>query len=126
MSGFLQVRGLRELQKSLKAVGEDLGDLKALNGKAAQIVADAAGPGTPRKSGRLASSVRVGATARAGIVRAGKASVPYAGVIHWGWARRGIKAQPWLADAAASSESRWTDAYLHGVEELLEKVQGAS
>lgn len=125
MSGFLQVRGLRELQKSLKAVGEDLTELKALNGKAAQIVADAAGPGTPRRTGRLGASVRVGATNRAGIVRAGKASVPYAGVIHWGWARRGIKAQPWLADAAASSEGRWTDAYRSGIEDLLEKVQGA-
>lgn len=126
MAGFLQVRGLRELQKALKVAGDDLGELKALNGRAAQIVADAAGPHAPRKSGRLSASVRVGATNRAGIVRAGKGSVPYAGVIHWGWSRRGIKAQPWLADAAASSEGRWTDAYKAGVEEILDKVRGST
>lgn len=125
MAGFLEVKGLRELQQTLKAAGEDVTELKALNGKAAAVVADAAAPHTPRRSGRLGASVRVGATNRAGIVRAGKASVPYAGVIHWGWARRGIRAQPWISDAATSTEDRWTDVFLHGVEDLLDKVRGA-
>lgn len=123
MAGFLQVDGLRALTKALKAAGEDVTELKALNGKAAALVADAAAPRTPRRSGRLAASVRTGATQRGGRVMAGKASVPYAGVIHWGWPKRGIKAQPWIADTAVATEDRWTDVYLEGAEELLERVQ---
>ncbi len=126
MAGLLQVDGLRELVKALKAAGEDVTELKSLNGKAAAIVADAAAPRTPRRSGKLAASVRTGATQRGGRVMAGKSSVPYAGPIHWGWTRRHIKAQPWLADAASTSEGRWTDVYLEGMDELLDKIVRAT
>ena len=126
MAGFLEVQGLRELVRALKAAGEDVTELKALNGKAAAIVQDAAAPRTPRRSGKLAASVRTGASNRGGRVMAGKASVPYAGPIHWGWARRNIKAQPWLADAASASEDRWTDVYTEGMDELLDKIVKAT
>lgn len=122
MAGFLEVKGLRELVKAMKAAEADVTELKALNGKAAAVVIDSAVPHTPRRSGKLAGSIRAGATNRAGIVRAGKASVPYAGVIHWGWPRRHIKARPWIADAASATEDRWTDVYLAGMEDLLDTI----
>ena len=34
------------------------------------------------------------------MVRAGRAAVPYAGVIHFGWAAHSIAPQPFLYDAA--------------------------
>lgn len=126
MAGFLQVEGLRELVKAMKAAEADVTELKALNGKAAAIVQDAAAPRTPRRSGKLAASVRTGASNRSGRVMAGKSSVPYAGPIHWGWTRRHIKAQPWLADTASATEDRWTDIYTAGMEELLEKIVKAT
>ncbi len=60
----------------------------------------------------------------AAIIRAGKKSVPYAGVIHWGWPRKNIVAQPWLTEAAASTESTWVDAYTEAVDEILETIEG--
>lgn len=130
MAGFLQVAGLRDLQKAIKAAGDDLdpdaGGLKDVNRKAAEVVSAAAIPATPRKSGKLAGSVRVGATNRAGIIRAGKGSVPYAGPIHWGWPRRHIKARPWIADKAAATEDRWTDVYLEAMNDLLDRIVKAT
>ena len=130
MAGFLQVTGLRDLQKAIKAAGDDLdptaGGLKDVNRSAAQVVVTAASPATPRKSGKLAGSLRVGATNRAGIVRAGKSSVPYAGPIHWGWPARHIKARPWLADKAKATESQWTDVYLEAMNDLLDRIVRAT
>jgi len=58
-------------------------------------------------------------------VQAGRASVPYAGPIHWGWPARNIEPQPFLTDAAVATEPRWTAQYLEDVEAALAKVKGA-
>ena len=102
----LQVKNLKEVQRRLRAVGDDaVKDLKKAHGESARIVEQEAkvtvpvkriGPGdsayvrrgsTP---GRLKASIRSTGQARAGIVRAGGASfgVLYAGVIHYGWPDR--------------------------------------
>ena len=51
--------------------GADLKDLRDINEQAAQIVAPAAKALAPQRSGRLAKSIRAGATQKAGVVRAG-------------------------------------------------------
>jgi hypothetical protein len=45
--------------------------------------------------------------------------------IHWGWPRRGIAAQPWLSEAATSTEDRWQGVYLAEVEKILQQIEGA-
>jgi hypothetical protein len=63
----------------------------------------------PRRTGRWPPRCAGSGTQTAAIVRAGRAAVPYAGPIHWGWRARHIKAQPWLYDAIESTPaSRWT------------------
>lgn len=134
----VQVRGAKQLRRTLKKAGVDVKQLKAINLEAAQIAAAAAvarapiggpyqrrGRGRPRAPGRLKASVRPFATQRAGVIRAGSAArVPYAGPIHWGWPRRGIRAQPFAADAAKATEPVWTKAYERKVKETINSVKG--
>jgi hypothetical protein len=120
----VQVDGLKRLRKELKRAGVDLADLREPNLEAAQTVASAAGPRTPRRSGRLASTVRPGANRTAGVIRAGNARVPYAGVIHWGWPARNIKAQPWLSDTATSTEEQWVPHYMAALDRVLSHIAG--
>jgi len=119
---MLEVRGARQLRDAMKEAGMSLDDLKPVHGRAAAVVAAAARSRAPVRSGRLAGSVRSSGTRRAGVVRAGRARIPYAGPIHWGWPRRHIAANTFLTDAAAATEPVWVEMYVHDVEQLLDRV----
>ena len=121
----VQVRGARELRRSLRKAGADMTEVKALHAEVGGIVAGAARPATPHRSGRLAGTVRSSGTNTASIVRAGRASVPYAGPIHYGWPRRNIEPQPWLVNAAHDTEPRWAARFMDGIEQILSKIKGA-
>lgn len=125
----ITLEGGRNLRRTLKKAGSDLSELKDAHAAAAGVVANRALGTAPRVSGGLAATVRTGASKTAGTVRAGnnrksKTGVPYAGVIHWGWPARGIAAQPWLSEAAQSTEPRWVRAYFDKVNDALAKVKG--
>lgn len=123
-----QVDGAKQLIKTLRKAGIDFDDLKPVNGDAAEIVGAAAGPAAPRRSGRLASTLRTSATKRAGVIRAGNNrknnGVPYANPIHWGWVRRGIKPNPFLSRTAKATEPRWLRLYENFTDKVLRKVKG--
>lgn len=126
----IQVKGARELAKALRQAGADMQDLKDANRRAADIVAPAAKAKAPRRTGRLAASVRAGATQKAGVVRAGRKSVPYAGSINYGWPKRHIKATLFINKAAKATEPQWTEAYRAAVERIIQDIysqtQGAA
>lgn len=119
-----RVEGGRELRRTLRKAGLDMKNLTAVNKRAAATVVRAALPATPRRGGALAQSVRAGATQRAGIVRAGRKAMPYAGPIHWGWPARGIAPQPWLMTAAKATEPVWFRQYENEIKDLLKSVKG--
>jgi hypothetical protein len=121
----VQVQGARTLRRTLKAAGLDVTDLKAAHKAVADLVASRARPATPHRTGALAGSVRTSGTASAAIVRAGRASVPYAGPIHWGWPSRHIPAQPWIADAAAATQPGWEALYLTALTHIIDTIEGA-
>lgn len=120
----VEVVGLARLARTMKRAGAEITELKDLNRQAAEAVAPTARSSAPVVAGRLVSTVRVGATQRAGIVRAGRASVPYAGPIHYGWPARNITAQPFIADAAQQTEPAWTEIYLAGIKKIIGKIEG--
>ena len=80
---------------------------------------------TMRKAGRLAGSVRVGATQKAGVIRAGRKNVPYAGVINYGWPARHIKGSQFVNNGVASTEPQWSRLYEQFVNHTLNQVKGA-
>lgn len=122
----VEVDGLAALRRQLRALGDDLTDLKAANAAVGAFVANRAAPRAPRRTGRLAASTRAGRAAGAATVSAGGAAVPYAGPIHWGWARRNIAPHPWIADTAKDTQSQWLPIYEQELQKLADKVRGAA
>ena len=134
--GTVQVEGLRELRKELKAAGDDLSDLKDINTQAATLVARHVS--APVHTGRLAASVRPAGTKTTAIIRAGKKTVPYANAVHWGrkvWpsqrstSKRGrfpapFTGQAFLSDAAQDTQSQWLDLYMSRVNTILDSING--
>jgi hypothetical protein len=121
----VRIEGLDRFVRTLKQAGDDLADMKAANERAGAIIADDASMRAPRRSGKLAGSIRPTKQAKRARVQAGRASLPYAGPIHWGWPARGIDPQPFLTDAAVATESRWLPQYLDDVQAALDNVKGA-
>jgi hypothetical protein len=121
----VRVEGLNTLVRTMRKAGADLGDLKDANARAAAIVVSAAAGMAPRRSGKLAGSIRGSRAGNRARVLAGRASVPYAAPIAWGWPARHIKPQPFLSDAARATESVWLPQYLADVQSALDGVKGA-
>lgn len=121
---LVEVEGARQLRKTLRAAGDDLADLKDANQRAADIAVTAAKAGAPRRSGALAGDIRASGTKTAGIIRAGRKKIPYAGAVHWGWPSRGIAAQPYMAEGAQRTESIWVPLYQQLMDDALKKVKG--
>ena len=82
----MRANGADRLAATLRAAGEQLTDLTAANLEAAQLVADRARPGMPRRTGRMVSSVRASATPTEAVV---SVSVPYARPVLFGAPRAG-------------------------------------
>lgn len=96
--GF-RVEGLRAVVRDLQRLGADVDDLKAAFSSIASEGAHVASRLAPRKSGRLAGDVRGNRAKAKAVVTVGRASVPYAGPINYGWPQRGIKASEFLQRA---------------------------
>lgn len=123
----VRVEGAQKLRRTLKKAGVDMKDLTRLNKEAANTVvpvAKALAPVGDPRNGHIKTTVRAGATQRAGIIRAGDKKRPYGGPIHWGWPARGIKAEPWIAIAAKQTENQWTDVYWDGLMKVIDQVKG--
>lgn len=120
----VQVYGLRNLKRTMRQAGVDVKQLSKINREAASFVANASRLPAPKRSGRLAASIRAGATQKAGVVRAGRKSLPYANPIHWGWFRRGIRPQPWLSNTAQATESGWRPLYEQHMNDVIDQVKG--
>lgn len=121
---LIEVEGAKRLRRTLREAGDDLEDLKAAHAAAAKIAAEAAAALAPRRSGALAASVRSSGQKTAGVIRAGKKRIPYAGVIHWGWPRRGIPARSFLTEGAQRTESLWIPIYEKAIEHALDQIKG--
>ncbi len=121
----VKVTNLREITRALKAVGVPNSAVKAAGKESAQIVVNEARTLVPVRTGNLRNSIRLGATASskvtisAGNNRSGRAGVPYANPIHWGWFKRHIAPQPFLAKALGYTRGEIYETYFKQLEELI-------
>lgn len=120
----VRVEGAARLRRTLRAAGEDLTALKDANRAAADIAARGGQALAPVRSGHIRGTVRAGGTVAAGVVRAGRKSVPYAGPIHWGWPKRGIKPQPFLSLGAQATEPTWLPLFEVHVKTAIQQIKG--
>lgn len=127
-TGQLRIKGAKELRRTMKQAGVDMKEMSALNRSAAAVVAPVAAsraPIGPPDKGHLQNTVRVGATQKAGIIRVGNARLPYAGKIHYGTPDGVIAPNPWVVEAAHSTEPQWTEIYWAGLMKIVDKIKGA-
>jgi len=85
-------------------------------------VASAARGRAPKRTGRLARSV----TGRAGPGNSVEivGTVVYAGVIHNGWPRHGIRANPFIADVVNGRTDQIVNQYRTETDKILSHVKG--
>lgn len=121
---LVRIDGAKKMRRELRRAEVDMSDLSKPYREAAATVKTAAVPAAPKRSGRLARTVRSSGTRTAGIIRAGSNSVPYAGAIHWGWPARRIEAQPWLSEAAQRTEPAWLPRFIDHMNDVLDKIKG--
>jgi len=123
----ITLNGASNLSRTLRRAGVDIRELKPVNREAAEIVKDRAEVDAPKLSGDLKKTLRIGATNKAGVIRAGNNranGVPYAGAIHWGWPNRDIAAHPFIAQPARETEHKWRQLYERFSEQAIAKVKG--
>lgn len=121
----LDNKGLNTLARTLKRAGADMADLKTEYRKAADAAVKGTKPVTPRRSGKLARTLRGGATQKSGVMRAGGSSVPYAGVINYGWPGHNIKPANFMAKGLDRSADEINDIFADAIDKALAQVKGA-
>lgn len=100
MADSVQVTGVESYVTALRGVAADTGDLDAFD-EVAQRAASAIERDAPKKSRRLAGSVRGRRSRNAAVV---VATASYAGPINYGWPTRGITATGFMQAADSGSE----------------------
>ena len=107
-----QVRQYENVDKELKEAGEE----------AAKILISAALPLVPVRSGLLKTTLRPSKIVRGAQAKAGNSKARYAGPIHWGWAKRGIKPQPFFSTALGYTKDEIIANYKRSLEKLIYKL----
>lgn len=120
------VIGQRRFVQTMRKAGADMDDLKGVNAQAAETALPAVRSLAPHgATGRLVASLRTGATRRAGVIRAGRKAVPYAGPINYGWPAHHISPRLFVNTGVAQSEPQWQRLYLDFINRTLSQIQGA-
>lgn len=92
----VRVEGIRRVISQMERLGVDVKDLKgAFQRIGSRAEAHAKGE-APVLTGRLAGSVRQSKRKNSVYLYAGRKSIPYAGVIHFGWPARNITSNPFM------------------------------
>lgn len=127
MSGVVGVKvdGADQLARTLRRAGAQLADWTAVNTRAAEVLADAARRAVPRRTGRLAGTIRTRAGKAEAEVTAGGGGVVYAKVQEYGSPRRNIRAQPYMRPAVDQSAGEIPRLYAGHVTATISHVKGA-
>jgi hypothetical protein len=121
MVAAIQVSGIKELNRSLTEIGFDFRELQQANLSIGKIVADRAATLAPRKTGKLAKSIKAKPDKSKVRVSAGGAGVAYAGVIEYGWTKRNIRPQPYIRKAADQLRQVILEKYKSNINQLIRK-----
>ena len=106
--GAVRVDGVREVQKALAKVGAEAADLKSAHLAVSSRLVPGIAQRSPRRTGALASGWQPGATkGRARITNTQR----YAGVIEYGWPKRGIEPARMVRDTVAASHREILETY---------------
>lgn len=117
VSGGIKVDGLNSVVRALLAMGLEVDDLKGAFAPIAEEGARIAARYAPKLTGTLAGDVRGNRARSSAHVAAGRASVPYAGPINYGWAKHNITASGFMQKA----DHAWQPYSLRRLEQEINK-----
>lgn len=120
--GSVKVEGLNKTLTALQRLGVEVADLKDAMGDIASEGARLASGFAPVRSGHLRNTVRGNKAKAKAVVVAGRARVPYAGAINYGWPKRGIKPSMFMQRADAALAPRAVKMLEAGLDEAIKKV----
>lgn len=124
----IQIDGLSECLRALKAVGTPVEAIKEANRTAGELVARTARNTANFKhgTGKLRNTIRVANVSTNVKIRAGNARTPYANPIHWGWFRdkkrgfnRNILPNPFMAKALGYTREEVMTTYVRNLQKLI-------
>lgn len=118
----LKTQGLSRASRALARAGDYAEDQRDLMHRIGNLVVGEAKALAPVRSGALRDAIRAGRGKTKAVVRAGFRRVPYAPVIHYGWADHNIAPQPYMLQALANKRSEAFRMYEAGMQALLFKA----
>lgn len=122
------MEGAARLRRTLRQAGADLKDFSTLNKQVANVVvaqAKTTAPYGPDVNGHIRNTIRGGGGRTAAVVRVGNKRQPYGPGLHWGWKRRQQAEQPWVSEAAQTTEPAWREIYFAGLTRIINQIEGA-
>lgn len=117
----IHVEGLREKVRALEKAGADVDELKDVMGGIAQEAASTFAPFVPVDTGKLRGSVRPNRAKGSAVVTVGRASVPYAGPIIYGWPKRHIAASQAIEQTDRVMETKAVEMLEDGFQTICER-----
>ncbi|HEY0889652.1 MAG TPA: hypothetical protein VGE38_08590 [Nocardioides sp.] len=102
-----RIEGLRETVRELQALGVDVNELKDAMARIAARATSVMQGFIPARTGRLRASARGNRAKGKAVVTVGRATVPYAAPINYGWPERNIAPASFTAqtDAVMATEA---------------------
>lgn len=135
-AGFYVV-GAKELRAALEAAQGNADLLRNANARVSEFVAGVARFMAPvGDTGNLQASIRGTRQVGRAVVRAGNASVPYAGNRHYGWPGRPNASKGWrggpitgdffIIDAAQRTQEMWLADYINDINSIVDTITSST
>lgn len=117
-----EIVGAARLAATLHGAADAVGDMSRAGDRTGALIANRGRVGAPRLTGALAASVTSHVKANTTEVTS---ALPYANRTHWGYARYGQRAQPFLLNPAEQLQPTWEGYYADEADRILHTVKGA-
>lgn len=105
----------------LRALAKDAPeDFQAAGVEAAEVIADEMRQRVPRRSGKLAGTIRTGASRRSPWVAVGSAGAPYVFPINFGWPARNIESQEFVYESIGATAEYSLKAYENALDRYFD------
>lgn len=117
----IEIDGLNQTLRALSKAGADAENMRELMHSVGNIIVAGAQAHIPVRTGALSASLRAGRGKTKAVVRAGRALVPYAGVIHYGYPARNIAPTMFLVKSMRANQQAVIERLNEGLNDLLKK-----
>lgn len=117
----VKIENLPHILRQLQDLGADIEDLKDVMARIAAEGSEVMQGFIPTKSGKLRASTRGNRAKAKAVVTTGRASVPYAGPINYGWRRRNITPADFTGKTDQVMETKATQMLEQGITDLIKR-----